>query len=176
MASSLLVRCSLEGTSALSLLEAPQTTEAVVVSAVNTDRRRSGRADQVSSSLVSLTRTPTTNGIPAPTNWTENAGLSALRHLGLLDTVPTEAFDRITRLASQIFDLPLAAVSLTDSDRQRFKSRVGIDQSFIPRDKAPCAQVAESSRSPMVPDLMLDPCYRDSPLAGAGVRSMQVCR
>ena len=88
----------------------------------------------------------------------------------MLDTAPTEAFDRITRMASQIFGLPLAAVSLTDSDRQWFKSRVGIDKPFIPREKAPCAQVAESSRSLVVPDLLLDPCYRDSPLAAAGVR------
>ena len=107
---------------------------------------------------------------PAPANCTEDARLGALRQLGLLDTAPTEAFDRITRVASQIFGLPLAAVSLTDSDRQWFKSRVGIDRAFIPREKAPCAQVAESSRSLIVPDLLLDPCYRDSPLAAAGVR------
>ncbi len=107
---------------------------------------------------------------PAPANCIEHARLSALRQLGLLDTAPSEAFDRITRMASQIFRLPIAAVSLTDSDRQWFKSRVGIDKAFMPRVKAPCAKVTESSRSLVVPDLLLDPCYRDSPLAAAGVR------
>jgi GAF domain-containing protein len=65
--------------------------------------------------------------------------LDALRKLNLLDTPPSEAFDRITRMAAQLFQLPVAAVSLTDSDRQWFKSRVGVEHSTIPRMKAPCA-------------------------------------
>lgn len=53
--------------------------------------------------------------------------LDALQRLNLLDTAPSESFDRITRMASQIFGLPIAAISLTDRDRQWFKSRVGVD-------------------------------------------------
>ncbi len=154
----------------MSLKDVPKAAEPVVAPAVVKDRRRWGRPDHVSANLVSLLRTPVAAEMPPLVGWTEDARLVALRQLGLLDTAPTEAFDRITRMASQLFALPLAAVSLTDSDRQWFKSRVGVDQSFIPRDKAPCAQVAESSRSLMVPDLLLDPCYCDSPLASAGVR------
>ena len=75
-------------------------------------------------------------------NWDEEARLDALRKLNLLDTPPSESFDRITRMASQIFDLPIAAVSLTDSDRQWFKSRVGVEHMSTPRETAPCAQVA----------------------------------
>ena len=67
----------------------------------------------------------------------EPARLDALHRLNLLDTPPSESFDRITRMASQIFDLPISAVSLTDSDRQWFKSRVGVEHRSIPRDKAP---------------------------------------
>ena len=48
----------------------------------------------------------------------EAARLDALRQLRLLDTSASESFDRITRMASQIFGLPVAAVSLTDRDRQ----------------------------------------------------------
>jgi GAF domain-containing protein len=73
--------------------------------------------------------------------------LDALRRLNLLDTAPSEAFDRITRMAAQLFRLPIAAVSLTDSDRQWFKSRVGISHDTIPRMKAPCAQVADEAAS-----------------------------
>ena len=58
---------------------------------------------------------------------TEDERLHALKQLRLLDTPPAESFDRITRMASQLFDLPIAAISLTDSDRQWFKSRVGVD-------------------------------------------------
>jgi EAL domain-containing protein (putative c-di-GMP-specific phosphodiesterase class I)/GGDEF domain-containing protein len=101
---------------------------------------------------------------------TEEARLDALRQLDLLDTAPSEAFDRITRMASQLFELPIAAVSLTDLDRQWFKSRVGVAHTSIPRDKAPCSQVAESSALLVIPDLLADPCYRDSHLARNGVR------
>jgi EAL domain-containing protein (putative c-di-GMP-specific phosphodiesterase class I)/GAF domain-containing protein len=100
----------------------------------------------------------------------EEARLDALHKLNLLDTSPSESFDRITRMASQIFDLPVAAVSLTDQDRQWFKSRVGIEHMSIPRDKAPCARVAESAEAILIPDLLADECYRTSILAGQGVR------
>jgi EAL domain-containing protein (putative c-di-GMP-specific phosphodiesterase class I)/GGDEF domain-containing protein len=100
----------------------------------------------------------------------EDARLDALRQLDLLDTPPSEAFDRITRTASQLFNLPIAAVSLTDADRQWFKSRVGVGHTSIPRDKAPCAQVAESSGCLVIPDLLADDCYKGSHLAGAGIR------
>ncbi len=94
----------------------------------------------------------------------------ALAQLKILDTPPSESFDRITRMASRLFDLPIAAVSLTDHDRQWFKSRVGVDHWSIPRDKAPCAAVAETTRILVIPDLLLDACYNDSVLAKAGVR------
>nr|WP_253201176.1 GGDEF and EAL domain-containing protein [Sphingomonas quercus] len=96
--------------------------------------------------------------------------MDALHQLKLLDTPPSESFDRITRMASQIFGLPIAAVSLTDQDRQWFKSRVGVDHWSIPRDRAPCAAVAESAVPLVVDDLLADPCYAESVLARAGTR------
>lgn len=100
----------------------------------------------------------------------EDSRLDALRQLNLLDTPPSESFDRITRMASQIFDLPIAAISLTDSDRQWFKSRVGIDHWSIPRDGAPCARVAERAESVLIPDILADRDFADSILARQGVR------
>jgi EAL domain-containing protein (putative c-di-GMP-specific phosphodiesterase class I)/GGDEF domain-containing protein len=100
----------------------------------------------------------------------EAARLDALYQLDLLDTPPSEAFDRITRMAAQVFGLPIAAVSLTDLDRQWFKSRVGVEHTSIPRERAPCAQVAESVACLVIPDLLADPFYRDSHLARGGVR------
>ncbi|GGY35009.1 EAL domain-containing protein [Pseudoduganella albidiflava] len=101
---------------------------------------------------------------------TEAARLDALRKLDLLDTPPSEAFDRITRMAARMFGLPIAAVSLTDSDRQWFKSRVGVEHWSIPREKAPCATVAETDGFLVIPDLLEDPHFCDSPLARSGVR------
>lgn len=100
----------------------------------------------------------------------EEARLDALYQLKLLDTPPAESFDRITRMVSQIFGLPVAAVSLTDRDRQWFKSRVGIDHASIPREGAPCAQVADEGRALIIEDLRADPDYADSVLGQAGTR------
>lgn len=100
----------------------------------------------------------------------EAARLDALRKLDLLDTPPSEAFDRITRMAAQVFGLPIAAVSLTDTDRQWFKSRVGIGHWTIPRLQAPCATVADTDGFLVIPDLLDDPYFRDSHLARNGVR------
>jgi len=94
----------------------------------------------------------------------------ALRRLDLLDSSPSEALDRITRMAAQLFALPIAAVSLTDSDRQWFKSRVGVERDSIARMKAPCAMVTASADVLIIPDLHQDACFRDSPLADSGVR------
>lgn len=100
----------------------------------------------------------------------EAARLEALRRLDLLDTPPSEAFDRITRMAAALFRLPIAAISLTDSDRQWFKSRVGVDHDTIPRAGAPCAEVAETATMLVVPDLLHHARYRGSLLAAGGIR------
>jgi EAL domain-containing protein (putative c-di-GMP-specific phosphodiesterase class I) len=101
---------------------------------------------------------------------TEARRLDALYKLNLLDTPPSEAFDRITRMAARLFQLPIAAVSLTDANRQWFKSRVGIEHNTIPRMRAPCGQVADSGDVLVIPDLLQDEFYRDSVLAASGIR------
>jgi EAL domain-containing protein (putative c-di-GMP-specific phosphodiesterase class I)/GGDEF domain-containing protein len=96
--------------------------------------------------------------------------LNALKALNLLNTPPAESFDRITRMAAQIFGLPIAAVSLTDADRQWFKSRVGVDHQEIPRELAPCGEVADSCGPLVIRDFQADAKYRDSVLGQSGVR------
>lgn len=100
----------------------------------------------------------------------EEARLNALRDLGLLDTPPSETFDRLTRLASQLLSAPVSTVSLTDRDRQWFKSKVGVDITEIPREQAPCSYAIEGEGVFVVPDLMADPRFAGSPLASAGIR------
>lgn len=100
----------------------------------------------------------------------EQARLAALKQLNLLDTSPSESFDRITRMAGQLFNLPVAAVSLTDKDRQWFKSRLGVDHVQIPRFKACCGEVADTSEFLVVNDLLASPYYKDSYLAESGIR------
>ncbi|WP_224408380.1 EAL domain-containing protein [Afifella sp. IM 167] len=95
--------------------------------------------------------------------------MRALRELNLIDTAPSESFDRITRMASRLFGAPISAVSLTDVDRQWFKSRVGCGTE-IPRDKAPCAEVTRSSDFLFVRDLAADPRFAGGILPESGVR------
>lgn len=103
-------------------------------------------------------------------NAQEQDRLFALRQLNLLDTSPSESFDRITRMASQLFGLPIAAVSLTDENRQWFKSRVGVDHWEIPRETAPCGEVCDAAEILVIPDLLASDCYRNSYLAKSGIR------
>ena len=100
----------------------------------------------------------------------EAARLDTLRRLDLLDTAGSEAFDRITRMAAQLFNVPVAAISLTDTDRQWFKSRVGISHQACAREGAPCATVTETSDVLVVPDLLADTVHQHSHLVGDGIR------
>lgn len=104
-----------------------------------------------------------------PTNLDEVRRLLALKDLNLLDTAPSESFDRITRMASQLFDSPTAAVSLTDTDRQWFKSRVGCGPELA-RVEAPCHVVTETGNVLVISDLSLDSRYADGELVRNGVR------
>ena len=52
----------------------------------------------------------------------EDNRLKTLRSLNILDTSPEERFDRLTRMAQRLFNVPIALVSLIDEDRQWFKS------------------------------------------------------
>lgn len=96
--------------------------------------------------------------------------IDALRQLGLIDSSPSESFDRITRMAGQIFSLEASAISLTDSDRQWFMSRLGVTDTQMPRHDAPCNEVTESSARLLIPDLLANPRYAESTLAGTGAR------
>ena len=63
---------------------------------------------------------------PIPEN--EEARLAALRACEILDTDPEHEFDSLTRLAAKICGTPIAYIALLDSERQWFKSKVGIER------------------------------------------------
>jgi len=54
--------------------------------------------------------------------------LLAVDALEILDSAPEEAFDRITRLAAELFDAPMAAITFVDAEREWFKSRLNLSQ------------------------------------------------
>ena len=57
--------------------------------------------------------------------------LAALSRTRLLDTPPEETFDRLTRLVCRLLGVPVALVSLVESDRQFFKSAVGLPEPWV---------------------------------------------
>ena len=59
-------------------------------------------------------------------NIKEENRLLSLYSMGILDTKSEERFDRLTRIASNLFDVPISLVSLVDRDRQWFKSCFGL--------------------------------------------------
>ncbi len=94
----------------------------------------------------------------------EGARLATLRVLQLLDTEPDDRFDRITRMARRLFQVPIALISLVDEDRQWFKSAQGLDVRETPRDLSFCGHAILSDHLLLVPDAHLDPRFVDNPL------------
>ena len=94
----------------------------------------------------------------------ESARLEAVRKLGILDTDPEERFDRITRLAQRLFDVPMVAISLVDKDRQWFKSRIGLAVTETERCVSFCGHTIMSDYPMVVPDTHSDERFRDNPL------------
>lgn len=90
--------------------------------------------------------------------------LQTLRDLDLLDTAPEERFDRVTRLAKQIFSTSIALVSLVDADRQWFKSRQGLDAEETPRDISFCGHAILDDKIMVVNNAEQDQRFCDNPL------------
>ena len=101
---------------------------------------------------------------PAPMAPDEDRRLGALQECGLLDTAAEERFDRFTRIAAALFDVPIALVTLVDRDRQWFKSRRGLDVSETARDSAFCAHAILSDDVLQVQDALADDRFADNPL------------
>lgn len=99
---------------------------------------------------------------PKPAN--EAARISQLKRLQILDTPVEERFDRVTRILSRALDVPIAAVSLVDEERQWFKSVQGLNVCETCRDQAFCAHAILQEEPLIVPDATKDSRFEGNPL------------
>ena len=100
--------------------------------------------------------------IPAlPPNEAER--LRALHQYRILDTLPEQVYEDLTRLAAQICSAPIALVSLIDAERQWFKSRLGMDSTESERALSFCAHSVASGEMLVVPDAYRDNRFADNP-------------
>lgn len=100
--------------------------------------------------------------------------LAELRATGLLDSPPEEPFDRITRLAERLLDVPVAMITLVDRDRQFFKSHVGLQGEWEAARESPlthsfCQYAVMSRAAVVVDDAREAALVRSNPAVEQGV-------
>lgn len=94
----------------------------------------------------------------------EDARLAALYALDVLDTTPEEAFDRVTRIAKTVLQVPITTITFVDRDRQWHKSRQGVDSVETARDISFCTRTIELDEPLIIPDARLDARFSNNPL------------
>ncbi|HSH87623.1 MAG: GAF domain-containing protein [Methylophilus sp.] len=91
--------------------------------------------------------------------------ISALRKLLILDSPYEAVFDAIALLASQVCGMPIALISLVDSERQWFKAQVGLEGvRETSRELAFCSHTIRENSVMEIKDATKDSRFLDNPL------------
>ncbi len=90
--------------------------------------------------------------------------IAALVSYGILDSDFEETFDRVTRIAANVFDVPIALISIVDGTRQWFKSKVGLEVRETPREISFCTHAILGSDVFVVSDARHDDRFVGNPL------------
>jgi len=101
---------------------------------------------------------------PSPIPPDDPQRVAELRVYAILDTPRDEAFDDLAALAADVFETPIALVSLVDRDRQWFKARVGLEATETPRDISFCGHAICQEEVFVVEDALADERFKDNPL------------
>ncbi|WP_312792608.1 response regulator [Sphingobacterium sp.] len=90
--------------------------------------------------------------------------INALHTYDILDTEQEADFDRITQIASLVCGTSISLISLIDSNRQWFKSKVGIDLNETTRDLSFCQYAIADNHLMEVKDARNDDRFKDNQL------------
>src|ERR1700733_14702631 len=100
---------------------------------------------------------------PAPSD--EASRIASLAAYRILDTPHDPNFDTVVHLAADLYDVPIALISLTDTDRQWVKAAVGFQLRQVSRTSAFSAYaILRPDEVMVVEDATLDPRFANSPL------------
>ncbi len=94
----------------------------------------------------------------------ESSRIEALLALNILDTQPEERFDRLTRLAKRVFNVPYSTISMIDTHRQWFKSIQGLTLCQTSRDISFCAHAILYDDILYVENALKDERFHDNPV------------
>ena len=94
----------------------------------------------------------------------EGGRLAALHEYDALDARADRQLDEVVNLATRLFDVPIALVSLVDRSRQVFAARAGLSVCETGRDVSFCAHGLDGDDILVVPDATLDARFHDNPL------------
>ncbi len=111
--------------------------------------------------------------LSAPVPEADMARLAALRAANCAYAPREERFDRITRTARRLLQVPMALISIVEQDEQWFRSVQGVEVAHTPRDISFCGHLVALNRPFCVPDTWQDPDFSDNPLVTGppGIRS-----
>ncbi|HEY0091688.1 MAG TPA: GAF domain-containing protein [Flavobacterium sp.] len=97
-------------------------------------------------------------------NNNETLRLEDLYKYEILDSPADGAYDELTSLAAEVFNVPVAIITLVDSDRIWFKSAHGLNIEQIDRGPGLCISAILSDELHIVEDARIDPRTLANPL------------
>lgn len=89
--------------------------------------------------------------------------LAKVAEYGLLDAAPDTAFDNLAGLATQLFNTPIAFISVIGSEHQSILAKVGLDVVEIARETSLCAHMILKKDMLVIPDATQDPAFHHNP-------------